>query len=513
MALLELVSPWDSQPQEAVEIDWNNPITRGLFDVMAPPGLGNSDARGVLGKILNGSPGGFGSPLANNLGPVLTGRGLAYRGVNGNCGLASPEFPHTNGLKFTSFCRIRVNGVGANAGGFFGYNLGIEVGIGDGTNPVFYAAAYTGSPLVKIATAITAEVGQFYDIATVSSQNNIKLYINGALIIDQAQSYWNGEGLGKLVATAFMSPGFAIDYLSIAAWQRELLASEVASLNANPWQLFSRREWVPFGAGGGGGAQTLTPALFTNAGAFYSATVSQSGGAQTLTPSLYTNPNAFYPATVARGAVSLAPSLFTNSNTFYSATVSLGGSPQTLTPALFSNAQTFFSPTVGRGAVNLAPALFTNTNTFYSPVITNGVTLRPSLLTNSQTFYGASITLGPATLRPALLANSNQFFAATLTGGVVRIKQKGLRKTRYTPGRVPADAKELPRFVQNELERLTDGLESPFTHQLLGVLHAEPSRKPQDSVMVAFADGTDWNPGAGRGLYLHDPLTSTWTKL
>ena len=229
-----------SQPQVATGIDWGNPITRGLFDVMAPPGLGNSDARGVLGKILNGSPGGFGHPLAANLGPVLTGRGLAYRGVNGNCGLASPEFPHTNGLKFTSFCRIRVNGVGANAGGFFGYNLGIEVGIGDGTNPVFYAAAYTGSPLVKIATAITAEVGQFYDIATVSSQNNIKLYINGALIIDQAQSYWNGVGIGKLVATAFMSPGFAIDYLSIAAWQRELLASEVASLSNNPWQLFRR---------------------------------------------------------------------------------------------------------------------------------------------------------------------------------------------------------------------------------------------------------------------------------
>jgi hypothetical protein len=289
--------------------------------------------------------------------------------------------------------------------------------------------------------------------------------------------------------------------------------AQARAFHDNPWQLFQRREWGPFGAGGGGGAQTLTPALFTNAGTFYSATVSQSGGSQTLTPSRYTNPNAFYPATVARGAVSLAPSLFTNSNTFYSATVSLGGSPQTLTPALFSNAQTFYSPTVGRGAVNLAPALFTNTNTFYSPVITNGVTLRPSLLTNSQTFYGAAITLGPATLRPALLANSNQFFSATLTGGVVRIKQKGLRKTRYTPGRVPADAKELPRFVQNELERLTDGLESPFTHQLLGVLHAEPSRKPQDSVMVAFADGTDWNPGAGRGLYLHDPLTSTWTKL
>jgi hypothetical protein len=367
------------------------------------------------------------------------------------------------------------------------------------------------------SSAATYVDGKQHQYIFVSRGGVRELYFDGELIA--GTSARNGSpnlNSATLTLGGYSSSGFGLNggHIFAAAVFREALSvEEIALIGRNPWQLFQRREWVPFGAGGGGGAQTLTPALFTNAGAFYSATVSQSGGAQTLTPSLYTNPNAFYPATVARGAVSLAPSLFTNSNTFYSATVSLGGSPQTLTPALFSNAQTFFSPTVGRGAVNLAPALFTNANTFYSPVVTNGVTLRPSLLTNSQTFYGASITLGPATLRPALLANSNQFFSATLTGGVVRIKQKGLRKTRYTPGRVPADAKELARFIQNELERLTDGLESPFTHQLIEVLHAEPSRKPQDAVMVSFADGTDWDPGSGRGLYLYDPLTATWTKI
>jgi hypothetical protein len=506
VALLELVSPWDSQPQEAAGIDWGSSTGQGLIVATS-----SEIAPAVFDHVAQAfaTPSPTFPPLA-----ILTEQGIALK-----TGIRSGVHTYVSAVaryKAAPFSLLIDYIPSTTAGGQFGlWTFGDSPA--DGSPRLYVAQANTdlrifvnGGYQINPSGVFTA--GRRYIIILSHDGTTLSCYVNGRLLgtytgplgTANAANWYLGSGFGGAAEGAF-----ANHY----QWSRGLTGSEIASLSTNPWQLFQRREWVPFGAGVGGGAQTLTPALFTNAGAFYAATVSQSGGAQTLTPSLYTNPNAFYPATVARGAVSLAPSLFTNSNTFYSATVSLGGSPQTLTPALFSNAQTFFSPTVGRGAVNLAPALFTNANTFYSPVVTNGVTLRPSLLTNSQTFYGASITLGPATLRPALLANSNQFFAATLTGGVVRIKQKGLRKTRYTPGRVPADAKELPRFVQNELERLTDGLESPFTHQLLGVLHAEPSRKPQDSVMVAFADGTDWNPGAGRGLYLHDPLTSTWTKL
>jgi hypothetical protein len=86
---------------------------------------------------------------------------------------------------------------------------------------------------------------------------------------------------------------------------------------------------------------------------------------------------------------------------------------------------------------------------------------------------------------------------------------QGLRKTRYTPGQVPQDPAELPRFLQAEFERLTDALESPFTHQLLEKLNTEPSRKRDG--YVAYADGTNWNPGAGQGVYVY--YAGIWNKL
>lgn len=135
----------------------------------------------------------------------------------------------------------------------------------------------------------------------------------------------------------------------------------------------------------------------------------------------------------------------------------------------------------------------------------------------SVTGLGSTSAVGSVTRSQSVgitgIQSAAQAGTVTTTGGVEQVKSKGLRKTRYTPGRVPSDAKELARFIQNELERLTDALESPFTHQLLEVLHAEPSRKSGEAAMVAYADGTDWNPGAGRGLYLYDPQTAAWTKL
>lgn len=97
----------------------------------------------------------------------------------------------------------------------------------------------------------------------------------------------------------------------------------------------------------------------------------------------------------------------------------------------------------------------------------------------------------------------------TVSGGVTAVRQKGLRKTRYVPGRVPSSANELPRYLAQEQERLTDALESPFTHISLSVLHSEPLRKFDG--MVVLADGTDWNPGSGEGIYAY--YGGSWKKL
>lgn len=162
-----------------------------------------------------------------------------------------------------------------------------------------------------------------------------------------------------------------------------------------------------------GGAQTLTPSLFSNTNTFYSPTVSQ--GAVTLTPSLFTNSQTFYSATVSLGSVTLTPTLFSNDQTFYSPTVSTGS--VTLTPSLFTNSQTFYAPTVTPGSVTLTPLLFSNNQTFYSAIVTGGGTqlLQPTLVSNSQTFYGPTVTVGAVTLTPAFVTNYNTFYSATVS--------------------------------------------------------------------------------------------------
>jgi hypothetical protein len=74
---------------------------------------------------------------------------------------------------------------------------------------------------------------------------------------------------------------------------------------------------------------------------------------------------------------------------------------------------------------------------------------------------------------------------------------------------VPADQRDLTRYLQQELERLTDALESPFTHQLLEPLAVEPLRKRPG--YVAYADGVNWDPGAGEGVYCF--YAGSWNRL
>lgn len=90
---------------------------------------------------------------------------------------------------------------------------------------------------------------------------------------------------------------------------------------------------------------------------------------------------------------------------------------------------------------------------------------------------------------------------------------KPLRKTQYIPTRAPTDPSQVGVWATSEFERVLNGIEAPFTHELLDVLNEEPGRKLAGKALLCFADGTNWNPGAGRGLYLYDPLTAVWTKI
>lgn len=69
----------------------------------------------------------------------------------------------------------------------------------------------------------------------------------------------------------------------------------------------------------------------------------------------------------------------------------------------------------------------------------------------------------------------------------------------YRAGNVPDKPENLPAFLLAELQRLQEILSAQQSVMWLRELHVEP-KKPRNG-MVVYAEGVDWNPGSGRGLY------------
>lgn len=80
----------------------------------------------------------------------------------------------------------------------------------------------------------------------------------------------------------------------------------------------------------------------------------------------------------------------------------------------------------------------------------------------------------------------------------------------YKKNNVPGDAARLPAFLDQELSLLEKSQTDPRMMVRLIILNAEP-RFVDDgrSVAMVFADGTNWNPGSGRGTYVGVP--GSWT--
>lgn len=78
----------------------------------------------------------------------------------------------------------------------------------------------------------------------------------------------------------------------------------------------------------------------------------------------------------------------------------------------------------------------------------------------------------------------------------------------YLPATPPlALSPEARRFLEEELSRVADIINSGSF--CLPVL-SEPPAKPEDGV-IAYADGSNWNPGSGLGFYGYE--NGSWVKL
>lgn len=78
----------------------------------------------------------------------------------------------------------------------------------------------------------------------------------------------------------------------------------------------------------------------------------------------------------------------------------------------------------------------------------------------------------------------------------------------YSPSHLPGDkdAKFLLEFLRREFSSIAQGLEGM---NYLPPQHSEPAKAREGQLV--FADGTDWNPGTGKGVYVYQD--AGWVKL
>lgn len=73
----------------------------------------------------------------------------------------------------------------------------------------------------------------------------------------------------------------------------------------------------------------------------------------------------------------------------------------------------------------------------------------------------------------------------------------------------PAEPSSVAQWAQTEFQRLARALFEAGDYVVFKVLHAEPVKVRGG--MVAYADGTNWNPGSGAGLYRRSEDNTAWS--
>ena len=86
--------------------------------------------------------------------------------------------------------------------------------------------------------------------------------------------------------------------------------------------------------------------------------------------------------------------------------------------------------------------------------------------------------------------------------------EKGV-SARYAPEDTDShDPHEIARWAMREFVKIRIALDAGKAREI-EFLHVEPAKLREG--MIVGADGTDWNPGSGQGIYAY--YGGTWNKL
>ena len=79
---------------------------------------------------------------------------------------------------------------------------------------------------------------------------------------------------------------------------------------------------------------------------------------------------------------------------------------------------------------------------------------------------------------------------------------------QYTPAPAPIRQEDIPQYLRGELEKIARAFSGVENIQLVE-LNVAPD-KPRNG-MIVLADGTNFNPGSGAGMY--GRIAGAWVKL
>lgn len=239
MANLILPSRRVVQPQGPVEIDWTNPLARGLVDAISAPRLGSKSAvRGTYPTAVNsGAPVSVGSRGFGAYAPQSSGSSkLSYLTV-----AVGPPFTF-----ILVYDQVELPNTTLRTAGDWGISSNGYVLAPNGTNfRALVSRAGTNTSLVGSPVLVGAKVDAICADTTAAAywENGVRTAYNAAHGgIDASQGTLNlGAASDGAAASGARIYGAFV-------WNRALSDAEIRAVSENPWQLFrpiQRRVWVP----------------------------------------------------------------------------------------------------------------------------------------------------------------------------------------------------------------------------------------------------------------------------
>ena len=230
--------PWTSQPQFATGINLANPITRGLTSAYSGATLGYNAATGVVDPLTFG------------------GSGVVQRAVPGGISLYTPhggwavfsqgaDWSGPNTIVTLAIVRGAQNPYGA----FLSKNTSgttSQFGIGrDAGNDAIYGAVDNSTASQHANSHISTIINipsvlAFSHSGAPSTPSSY--FLNGAFVGASNNLATQPSGTGSLYLgcdrTFVSTYDSDVDWLLFLRYNRVLSAAEIASISANPWQIF-----------------------------------------------------------------------------------------------------------------------------------------------------------------------------------------------------------------------------------------------------------------------------------